>query len=264
MMNLKNKKVWITGASSGIGEALAYEMAKAGAKVILSARTEKDLERVRTACHTSENHVVVPLDLEQYFQLEEKVNSVWEQHGPIDILIHCGGISQRYLVAESRLELDKKIIDINFFGAIALTRPVLKKMLQRNSGHIVVISSMLGLYGMQTRSAYSASKHALRGYFESLRNELFKTKLGITLVYPGYVNTHITHNALLADGTTFGQLDTVHAHGISPEHCAQKIVQAIRQGKAVVVISGVKERFGAFLVRFFPALFRLVSPRFKV
>ncbi len=264
MINLENKRVWITGASSGIGEALAYEMAKAGASVILSARTEKELERVRATCNAPERHVVIPLDLEHYFELEEKANSVWEQQGPIDILIHCGGISQRYLVAESRLELDKKIIDINFFGAVALTRPVLQKMLQRNSGHIAVVSSMLGLYGIQTRSAYSASKHALRGYFESLRNELFKTELGITLIYPGYVNTHITYNALLADGTSFGQIDKEHAHGISPEHCAQKIVHAIQRKKAVVVIAGAKERFGAFLARFFPALFRRLSPRFEV
>lgn len=264
MINLENKRVWITGASSGIGEALVYEMAKAGAHVILSARTEKELERVRTTCDSPEKHVVIPLDLERYFELEDKANTVWEQQGPIDILIHCGGISQRYLAVESHLELDKKIIDINFFGAVALTRPVLQKMLQRNSGHIAVVSSILGLYGMQTRTAYSASKHALRGYFESLRNELFKTDIGITLIYPGYINTHITQNALLADGTSFGQLDKEHASGITPEQCAQKIVHAVQRKKAVVVIAGAKERFGALLAHFFPALFRRVSPRFQV
>lgn len=264
MRNLENKTVWITGASSGIGEALAYEMAKIGAKVILSSRREIELERVRAACFFPEKHVVIALDLEQYQELEDKVNGIWDEHGPIDLLINCAGLSQRYLVADSSLKLDKKIMDINFFGAIALTRPLLKKMLQRNSGQIAVISSMLGLYGMQTRSAYSASKHALKGYFESLRNEIFKTKLGITLIYPGYINTHITHNALVANGTHFGRIDEVHANGISAPKCAKKIVEALEKKKEVVVIAGFKERFGAFMALYFPALFRYLSPRFQV
>jgi len=110
-------------------------------------------------------------------------------------------------------------------------------MLQRNSGQIVVISSMLGLYGIQTRSAYSASKHALRGYFESLRNELYQTSIGITLVYPGYVNTHITQNALLADGAPFGKTDSVHTNGIPPEFCAKKIVRGVEQRKPIIIVS---------------------------
>ncbi|MCL9685059.1 SDR family oxidoreductase [Legionella maioricensis] len=263
-MDLENKTVWITGASSGIGEALAYEMAKTGAKVILSSRRETELDRVRSACLFPEKHVVFALDLELYQELEGKADEVWSQHGPIDFLINCAGLSQRYRVADSSFELDKKIMDINFLGTIALTRPLLKKMLHRNSGQIAVISSMLGLYGMQTRSAYSASKHALKGYFESLRNEVFKTEIGITLIYPGYINTHITHNALVADGTHFGRIDEVHATGISATKCAQKIVQALKKKKEVVVIAGFKERFGAFMARFFPALFRYLSPRFQV
>ena len=264
MDNMENKIVWITGASSGIGEALAYELAQAGAKLILSSRRNDELERVRTACMFSEKHVIVPLDLEHYTELEDKVNSVLEEHGVVDVLINNAGVSHRYLVVDSNLELDKKVIDINFFGALAITRPVLKKMLERNCGHIAVVSSMLGLYGMQTRSAYSASKHALRGYFESLRNELFHTNIHITLIYPGYVNTHITQNALLGDGTHFGKMDAFHANAISASKCAKKIVDAINHKKAVVVISGFKERFGVLLNRFFPALFRRLAPKFKV
>ena len=149
-------------------------------------------------------------------------------------------------------------------GVTTLTRPILKKMLLRNSGQIAVVSSMLGLYGMQSRSAYSASKHALRGYFESLRNELFRTKVKITLIYPGYIHTHITQNALMADGTRFGQIDTAHKKGIPAEHCAKKIVRAINDEKATVVISHFKERFGAFMSRFFPRLFRYLAPRFTI
>jgi dehydrogenase/reductase SDR family member 7B len=263
-MELNNKTVWITGASSGIGEALAYEMARAGAKVILSARSEKELQRVQAACPFPEKHCVVPLDLAKQDEMENKVSSVWEMHGPIDILVNNAGLSQRYQVVDSHFELDKQIMDINFLGTIALTRPVLTRMLQRNSGQIAVVSSMLGLYGIQTRAAYSASKHALRGYFESLRNELFNTEIDITLIYPGYIKTQITQNALLADGTHFGRVDNAHAKGIAPEKCAQKIVNAIVHKKPVVFIAGAKERFGAFLARFFPGLFRYLSPRFEV
>lgn len=263
-MELKNKTVWITGASSGIGEALAYEMARAGATIILSARSERELQRVCAACMFAEKHCIVPLDLAKHHELEDTVTRIWETHGPIDILINNAGLSQRYLVADSNFELDKRIMDTNFLGTIALTRPVLKRMLLRNSGQIAVVSSMLGLYGIQTRAAYSASKHALKGYFESLRNELINTDVNITLIYPGYINTQITQNALLADGTSFGRMDNAHAKGILPAECAQKIVKAIEHKKAVVFIAGAKERLGAFMARFFPGLFRYLSPRFEV
>lgn len=264
MKELTNKIVWITGASSGIGEALAYEMAQAGATLILSSRNETELQRVRAGCAFPEKHSLIPLDLEKYQEFEEKVSLVWEKHGPIDVLINNAGISQRYLVVDSRLELDEKIMNINFFGPIALTRPILKKMLERGSGHIAVVSSMLGLYGIQTRSAYSASKHALRGYFECLRNELFNTKIKITIIFPGYINTQITANALMADGTTFGRVDEFHSSGIPSKECAQKIVHAIRVEKPVLIVAGVKERFGLFIARFLPAVFRYIAPKFEI
>ncbi|WP_133136045.1 SDR family oxidoreductase [Legionella rowbothamii] len=263
-MNLNNKTVWITGASSGIGEALAYELASSGARLILSARSQAELERVKNLCTSPEKHIVVPLNLEHHQALANQALSVWEEYGPIDILINNAGLSQRYLVADSAFELDKKIMDVNFFGAVALTRPILKKMLQRGSGHIAVVSSMLGLYGIQTRAAYSASKHALRGYFESLRNELANSKLKITLIYPGFVNTQIAQNSLLASGVSFGKMDKSHERGIKPAICAKKIVHAIRHEKPVVVIAGLKERFGAILARFCPFLFRYISPKFEV
>ncbi|CDZ78724.1 Putative oxidoreductase SadH [Legionella massiliensis] len=263
-MTFKDKTVWITGASSGIGESLAYELAKAGARLILSARNEAELQRVKEACLASESHTIVPIDLEKYHLLETTANKVWEEHGPIDVLICNAGVSQRYLVVESKLDLDEKIMDTNFWGTIALTRPILKKMLERQSGHLAVTSSMLGLYGVQTRAAYSASKHALRGYFESLRNELFKTKIKITLIYPGYINTKISKNALVADGRSYGQSDALHIKGIAPQLCAQKIIYAIEHEKPQLIVAGPKERFGLVMARFFPAIFRHFSSRLDI
>ncbi|WP_347251981.1 SDR family oxidoreductase [Legionella sp.] len=264
MTSLQDKTTWITGASSGIGEALVYEITRAGAKVILSARNEEALQRVRKNCVSPEKHSIIPLDLENYRELKKKAEEVWDQHGPIDVLIHNGGISQRYLAADAELEMDEKIMKINFFGAIALTHPILKKMLERNSGHLVVTSSILGLYGVQTRSAYSASKHALKGYFESLRNELVKTGVKVTLVYPGYINTQISMHALVANGTVYGKADKAHLNAIPRENCARQMREAIEQDKPEVIIAGFKEKLGLLASRLLPSLFRRLTPKLEI
>lgn len=264
MAQLANKTVWITGASSGIGEALAYDMARRGARVILSARNEKELNRVRAACPAPERHVVVPLDLEHFRELEARAEEVWTTHGPIDVLVNNAGLSQRYLGLEATLALDEKIMNVNFFGTTALTRPIVKHMVERGSGQIAVVSSVLGLYGIQTRTAYAASKHALRGYFHSLRNELAHTPVKITLIYPGYILTQVSQNALGAQGAAHGKLDEGHSRGISAEACARKISEALAAGRSEVVIAGPKEWTGVLMSRFAPAIFRWLSPRLKV
>ncbi|MBC7658361.1 MAG: SDR family oxidoreductase [Chitinophagaceae bacterium] len=263
-MKVSGKTIWITGASSGIGEALAYALARAGARLILSSRNEAELSRVKNACASPTLHAVEPIDLSQLNGLETKAQGVWDLYGPVDILINNAGVSQRYLALDSSLELDRKIMDVNFYGTVALTRPILKNMAARKSGQIVVIASVLGLYGMQTRTTYAASKHALRGYFQSLRNELFGTALTITLIYPGYVTTKVSENALTADGKTHGKTDVGHAKGISPKSCAESILKAIEKNKAEVVIAGPKEALGVYVARWFPALFRAVSARINV
>jgi short-subunit dehydrogenase len=263
-MKFKDKTVWITGASSGIGEALAYELSRTGARLILSARNQQELQRVLSGCDCAEKHLIIPLDLENYHQLEDLANRIWEEHGPIDVLINNAGLSQHYLVADSKFESDEKIININLLGTIALTRPVLKRMLERNQGQIAVTLSMLGFYGMQTRCAYSASKHGLKGYFEGLRNELFKSNIKITLIYPGYIKTQIAKHALIADGRAAGQNDKFHKQGIAVARCAEKIIYAIEHEKPEQIVAGMKERFGLLLVRYFPGLFRLLSPKFDI
>jgi len=264
MQGISGKTVWLTGASSGIGEALAYELALKGAKLILSARNEGELMRVRRGCMSPEIHHVVRLDLEQYHQLEVLSEEVWEKYGPIDVLVNNAGVSQRYLALESSLSLDEKIMAVNYFGSVALTRPVLKHMAKRDIGHIVTVSSVLGLYGVQTRTAYAASKHALRGYFNSLRNELVHTSLKITNIYPGYVKTNVSQNALTADGSRHGKTDEGHKAGLSPTSCAKRIVLAIERDEAEVVIAKGREFFGVYLSRFMPRLFRFVSARSTV
>ncbi len=264
MRELNGKTIWLTGASSGIGEALAYELAEKGAKLILSARNVAELERVRKSCRSPEIHHIVPLDLEKYRTLEKLSEDTWDRLGPIDMLINNAGVSQRYLAMQSSMALDEKIMAVNFFGALALTRPLLKSMATRDIGHIVTVSSVLGLYGVQTRTAYAASKHALRGYFNSLRNELISSNLKITNIYPGYVTTHVSVNALTANGKAYGKIDAGHSNGMSPVVCAKRIVLAIERDEKEVLIAKGKEYFAVYLARFAPALFRYVSSRTAV
>jgi dehydrogenase/reductase SDR family protein 7B len=264
MRDFAGKTVWITGASSGIGEALAYALARKGARLILSARQQTELERVRAACLNPDQHQVLRVDLEAYEGLEKLADEVWESCGPIDCLVNNAGLSQRYLGIESSLALDERIMKVNFFGTTALTRPVLRKMLARGSGQIAVLSSVLGLYGIQTRTAYSASKHALRGYFNSLRNELVASPITISLIYPGYVRSKVSENALAADGAPYGKVDEGHKRAMSPADCAAQIVRALERDKAETIIAGPKEYLGVILSRYSPALFRHLSARMQV
>ena len=263
MQNLENKTIWITGASSGIGEALAIELSHKGAKLILTSRNKTELKRVRSICKSPEKHIVLPMDLEKYHDVEKQVEEGLRIHGPIDVLINNAGLSQRYLGVESTLALDEKIMNVNFFGSIAFTRPILKDMVKNKSGFIAVVSSVLGLYGVQSRTAYSASKHALRGYFESLRNELFETGVKILMIYPGYITTQVSVNALSADGGTYGKVDPGHQHGITAKDCAESIVKAIEKENSEIVIAGPKEGLGVVLNRYAPSVLRWLAPRMK-
>jgi dehydrogenase/reductase SDR family member 7B len=245
----KDKVVWITGASSGIGEALAAAWSREGARVVLSARSESELERVRNLCEEPARHRVVPLDLTK----DEDVRAAAKGVGTVDILVHSGGVSQRGLAAETALAVDRAIMDVNYFGTVALTKAVLPSMLARKSGHIVPISSVIGHVGIPMRSAYAASKHALHGFFDALRAETAKHGIRVTIVCPGYVRTKVSENALRGDGTPHGQLDETHAKAILPEVAAPRIIDGVAKGKNEVYVGG-KEIWAILLTRLLPGL----------
>ena len=247
----ENRTVWITGASSGIGEALAIAWSGEGARVVLSARNMTELERVRRECTDPERHLVLPLDLTD----TAAIGAAARQVGPVDVLVHSGGVSQRSFAADTDLATDRAIMDLNYFGTIALTKAVLPSMLARRSGHIVPISSVIGYVGIPTRSAYAASKHALHGFFEALRAETAKDGIRITIVVPGYVRTKVSENALRGDGTRHGKLDDTHANAMLPARAAEKIIDAVARGKAEVRVGG-KEIWAVLLRRYFPRLTR--------
>ncbi len=251
MKNLQNKTVWITGASSGIGEALAYEFARQGAKLVLSARNEAELKRVAAACPTEA--LVQPLDLGDHDSLPGIAEQVLAKVGQLDLLVNNGGISQRALAKDTIFEVDKKMVDVNLLGTIALSKAVLPHFLAKKSGHFVVISSLMGKFGAPMRSGYAAAKHGLHGFFDTLRAECWRENLKVTIVCPGFIRTNISKNALTSDGSKQGTMDEATGKGMTPEALAKKIVKAVRNEKREVNFGGF-ELLAVYLKRFFPGI----------
>lgn len=260
----ENQVFWITGASSGIGKALTLELSKLGMHMVISSRRQAELEKVRQECLHPERVDVLALDLADGASLEDifqKVEALCT--APVDVIVHCGGISQRAPAVETSAEVDRRLMDVNYFGTVAITRSALPAMIQRKSGHIVVVTSLMGIFSSPLRSSYCASKHALHGYFNALRAETTNDGMHVTLVCPGFIQTDISRNALVGDGTRQATMDEATGNGISAERCALEMIRAIRSKKAQVLI-GRREIFAVYLHRFFPALLRRIIAKVKV
>lgn len=253
-MKLKNKIIWITGASSGIGRSLAIQLSKSSNKLILSSRNTEKLMEVKEECLNTQNIEILPLDLENYQSCPSVVTSAINLFGNIDILINNGGISQRDFVINTEIAVDKKIMDINYFGTVALTKALLPYFIEQQSGHFVVITSVVGKVATPVRSSYSASKHALHGFFDSLRAEVYKHHINVSLIMPGYVKTQLSFNALVGDGSKQNKMDKATDNGILPEVFAKKLIRAVEKNRREVVIGGFKETASVYLKRFWPGL----------
>lgn len=265
MATVKNKVVWITGASSGIGEAIANVMAEKGAKLILSSRKEDALLKVQSGFaefNNIDSHVL-PLDLSQPETLNDKAKEALKCFGKIDIIIHSGGISQRSMANETPIDVDRRIMEIDYFGTIILTKAVLPTMIENGFGHIVPISSLVGKFGSPYRSGYAAAKHALHGFFDSLRAETYKENIFVTLVTPGFVKTNVSLNAITEDGSAMNKMDEGQEKGMTASQCARKIIRGIEQEKNELLIGG-KETLAVYINRFFPGLFAKIIRKAKV
>lgn len=256
MAALNSKVVWLTGASSGIGEALTYALANEGCKLILSARRTEELERVKGNCPSSAQPDIriLPLDLSESETLQLSTEAAIQFFGHIDILVNNGGLGQRSLISETTLAVDRRIMEVNYFGTIALTKYLLPHFVQRKQGHFVNISSLTGKFGTPYRSAYAASKHALHGFFDALRAEHYRDNVVVTMVCPGFIHTPITMSALTGDGSPLKKMDQAQYKGKPADWCAQKIVSAIRNQKEEIYPGG-REVFGVYIKRFLPTLF---------
>ena len=252
MASIDGKTVWITGASSGIGEALTYALDKRNCKLILSSRKEDELSRVKSNCQNQSNIQIVPLDLAVYESMPETVAQVVAKYGLIDILINNAGISQRSLIAETDFDVYKKLMDVNYLGTVALTKALLPHFIANQKGHFVTVTSLMGKFGSPYRSGYCGAKHALHGFFDVLRMEHEKDGIAVTLICPGFVNTNVAKNALTADGSSQNEQDSATQNGIPAEVLAKKMIRAMERKKFEAYIGG-KERLGVYL-RLFPKL----------
>ncbi len=260
-MQFQGKVIWITGASSGIGEALVKEFALQGAKIVLSARKENELNRVKKESGlTDANSLILPFDLCDTSTAGQLAKQITEKFGSIDILINNGGFSQRAEAKDTELQTTRDLMEVNFFAPVALTKAVLPYMLKHQSGNIVVISSIAGKFGFYLRSSYSAAKHALHGYFESLRLETEKSGIKTLIVCPGKIRTDISIKAVGPQGESHAKMDESHVNAMSAADCAKEILTAIKENKEEVLIGG-KELNAVRLKRFFPKLFGKIIRR---
>lgn len=260
----QNKVVWITGASSGIGEALALAFAAEGASLILSARRAEELDRVRQACARPQDHLVLPLDMSAAETLPEKVVVAIAAMGAVDLLINNAGVSQRSPVKDTALDVDRRIMEVDFFGPVALTKALLPHMLARGQGHIAVVSSVVGLVATPLRSAYAAAKHAVIGFFGALRAEVHDAGIRVTILYPGFVRTNVSLAALTGDGRAHGIVDPGQNTAMPADVFARRALQALARGDSHAIIAGPRENLAVLIGRLSPSLLARMIRRVSV
>ncbi len=257
-MEVRGKRVWVTGASSGIGAALAVAFAEAGARVVLSARRQAELEQVAERC--GDDSLVVTLDVTDQASIDAAVQRVNDAWGGVDILVNNAGITQRSRATETDMTVYRRLLEVNLFGTIALTSAMLPGMLERGEGQIVCMSSIAGKVGAPLRTGYCAAKHAVVGYCDALRAEVQDHGVHVLVVCPGFVNTPISYAALKGDGQTHGSMDADQAAGVPPETVASRTLQAINRGEHEILVGG-KEILAAHLKRISPRLLARLTRR---
>ncbi|MCK5857054.1 MAG: SDR family oxidoreductase [Bacteroidales bacterium] len=263
MTLFQDKIIWITGASSGIGRSLSLQFFKLGAKLVLSGRNQDALHSVAKEANVNKDRfLILDFDLSTDFDANEKAQKVIEYFGRIDYLFNNGGISQRSISIETSIEVDRRIFEINFFAADKLTKAVLPHMLKNGFGHISATSSVVGKFGIPMRSAYAASKHALHGYYDSLRAEMYGKGIYISVIIAGRILTNISQNAVTKDGSKYNKLDEGQANGMTADEAAQRIIKGIAKRKPEIMFGG-KELLMVYIRRYLPKLFYYMAPRVK-
>lgn len=252
-MNFNDKVIWITGASSGIGKGLALALSKYNCKLILSSRREDALNDVKQQCNTPNQVAVLPFDLALYGNMKNVVDDALQCFGTIDILINNGGISQRSLIIDTDISVDKTLMEVDYLGTVALSKAILPHFIKQQSGHFVTVTSLMGKFSSPYRSGYCGAKHALHGFFDALRLEHDKDNINVTMICPGFVNTNVAKNALTGDGTEQNEQDNATEKGLPVDVFCKRMLKAIANKKFEAYI-GKKEVLGVYLKRFFPKL----------
>lgn len=264
MKKFENKTVWITGASSGIGEATAYRFAEEGARVIVTALEADLLEKVVARCKElgAPAAAALPFDLSDSDGLDALAEQAWNRFGGIDVLYNNAGISQRGTTVETEMRVIRKVMDIDYFAPVILTKNILPRMIERGGGQLVVTTSIAGRFGFPLRCAYSSAKHALYGFFETVQAETYDQNIRVTIVCPGRVQTNISKYALEKDGRQHGKMDAGQAGGVTPQQAADKIVKAVYKKKREVMV-GRYELLMAYIKQFLPGLAARLARKIK-
>ncbi|KFM76158.1 Dehydrogenase/reductase SDR family member 7, partial [Stegodyphus mimosarum] len=260
---LRNKVIWITGASSGLGEYLAYELAKHGNKLILSGTNKERLESVKAKCSEiglpEDDILVLPFNMTDYDVHEECIKKVLQKFGKLDILVNNAGRSQRANFEDIDISVDKELFDINVFATLNLTRKVLPHFLENKSGHFVVTSSCVGKMGAASSASYTASKHALHGYFETLRTEMSDKNIDVTILCPGPVFSRFLENAFTgAPRQKFGKPTLSTDRRMPTERCGRlmAVAMAHKVDEAWICIQPCLIFF--YLAQYTPTFFRKI------
>lgn len=262
-MDFRAKNIWITGATSGIGREVAIELSKKRANLLLSGRNQEALKEVKGICESYGSRVrTIAFDLSNEKEVKQAAEQVLTGSEKIDALYHFGGISQRSLASETPLHVDRKLFEVNYFGTIHLTKYVLQHMLKNGGGHIAATSSIVGKFGFPYRSSYSASKHALHGYFESLLAENKANNIRVSMIIPGFISTNISVNAINHKGEAHGKFDKNQAQGMPADRCARKIVRGLQKEKKEILV-GRRELTMVYIRRFIPPLYYYLAARVK-
>lgn len=256
-MNLAGKNIWVIGASMGIGHALVKVLSSHTTNLVISSRKKDLLKKLATEINLPEENVI-PFDITNHDKAKEMVHKVLQRIGSIDCIIFTAGVSQRSLVADTQFFVYEKLINLNFLSIVNIALTVLPSMIEKKSGHFVVLSSVAGKFGTPGRSGYSASKQALHGFFESLRAEHTKDNINVTFICPGFINTDITMRSLTGNGEPYQRIDSELEHGMPVDLCAKKIVKAIVSEKREIYPGGNKEVIGVYLNRFLPRLLQYI------
>ena len=262
--NLEGKVVWITGASSGLGEALAKEFALQGAQVVLSARRFEELEKVRVSLLHPDQHISICADITDETQVRHAYEQVLEQKGRIDWLINNAGLSQRALIADTTMQTERAIMEVDYFSQVFLTKTVLPTFIQQKSGHIAFVSSVAGLLGTQYRASYSAAKAAIHMWANSLRAEIAEQGVGVSVIFPGFIKTNVSFNALNGAGKPQGYQDEAIENGLEADEFAEIVVRSLQRGEEYIVVGGAKEKLGVLVSRLSPKTLYKMIRKMKV
>uniref|UniRef100_UPI00398F8044 dehydrogenase/reductase SDR family member 7B isoform X2 n=1 Tax=Pristiophorus japonicus TaxID=55135 RepID=UPI00398F8044 len=259
---IQDAVVVITGASSGLGKECARVFHTAGARLVLCGRDRQKLEDLvkeltgmvngKRKTHTPQ---MVTFDLADLDTMGSSAQEILDCFGQVDVLINNAGISYRGNILDTAVKVDKDVMNINYFGPVALTKALLPSMVQRRSGHVVAISSVQGKVAIPFRSAYAASKHATQAFFDCLRAEMEQYGVQVTVVSPGYIRTNLSLNAITGNGSKYGVMDKSTAEGYDPRVVAEAVLTAIWRRKKDVLLAGLLPTAAVYLRTLLPSLF---------